>query len=249
MRQILRAERGKTRRCGTSWIALALGLLILATAVRTVGNRTEELATGYSAMFYAMPIYNTIFLPVGLAVIASRIWDIESKEKNCTLLFTLQSRKSLLAAKGYLATWDNLILVLVEGMGVLAAGRLVGYTEYMDIRQLLWMLLCTALVNEMLLMAALWLSIHFENPVGVLATGIFASFSGTFTMFVSQTLNYFLPWSYYIRLVGMEMNWNEVTRKASYCAQDFQFWLLGLVIVFTLLLFRGARCELEKKEV
>ncbi len=51
---------------------------------RAVGGRPcpaapDELANGYSALLYSLPVIEAILMPVMMAVLASRLWDIEIK--------------------------------------------------------------------------------------------------------------------------------------------------------------------------
>ena len=59
---------------------LALCLLIPGIVVLWVGGLApadpEELANGYSALLYSLPVIEAILMPVMMAVLASRLWDI-----------------------------------------------------------------------------------------------------------------------------------------------------------------------------
>lgn len=82
---------------------LALCLLIPCIVVLWVGGLApadpEELANGYSALLYSLPVIEAILMPVMMAVLASRLWDMEIKGNTAKLLYTLQSRRSLFAGK------------------------------------------------------------------------------------------------------------------------------------------------------
>ena len=82
---------------------LALCLLIPGIVVLWVGGLApadpEELANGYSALLYSLPVIEAILMPVMMAVLASRLWDMEIKGNTAKLLYTLQSRRSLFAGK------------------------------------------------------------------------------------------------------------------------------------------------------
>ena len=73
---------------------LALCLLIPGIVVLWVGGLApadpEELANGYSALLYSLPVIEAILMPVMMAVLASRLWDMEIKGNTAKLLYTLQ---------------------------------------------------------------------------------------------------------------------------------------------------------------
>ena len=65
---------------------LLLCLLVPVLMIIWVGGLSpsspEELANGYSALFYSVPVINTIILPVMMSLLSSRLWDMEVKG-NC----------------------------------------------------------------------------------------------------------------------------------------------------------------------
>ena len=71
---------------------LALCLLIPGIVVLWVGGLApadpEELANGYSALLYSLPVIEAILMPVMMAVLASRLWDMEIKGNTAKLLYT-----------------------------------------------------------------------------------------------------------------------------------------------------------------
>lgn len=245
----LRAEFKKSRRRYHFVTAGVIALFVLLWATQTGGTGHDRLQHGYSALFYAIPIMNAVIMPLGMAVLASRSWDMENKENTCRLLFTLQSRQALFFGKAILGLLENLLICTVEGAGVLALGRLYGYPEALSLSQLGWLVLCTFTVNEMLFFLWLWLSIHFSNQVPTLAAGMIASLSGLFAAFMPEAVSFFLPWGYYIPLLGMRMDWNSGTRVIRYVPVQFRFWLLAAVIVLLCACMAGAWRALRGKEV
>ena len=101
---------------------LALCLLIPGIVVLWVGGLApadpEELANGYSALLYSLPVIEAILMPVMMAVLASRLWDMEIKGNTAKLLYTLQSRRSLFAGKAVFG-----VLEVLSGHGAGAGLR------------------------------------------------------------------------------------------------------------------------------
>ena len=97
---------------------LALCLLIPGIVVLWVGGLApadpEELANGYSALLYSLPIIEAILMPVMMAVLASRLWDMEIKGNTAKLLYTLQSRRSLFAGKAVFGVLEVLLVTVLE---------------------------------------------------------------------------------------------------------------------------------------
>ena len=147
----IRAERIKARRQHDLPLASGIALSVLLWA-SNMGMRTEDaLASGYAALLYAIPVMHTAVMPLGMAALASRLWDMETKGRSCRLLFTAQRRGHLFAAKALRLLALDAWIVLLEGVGFFALGALRGFTHPPAAGQAAWLLLSTFAVNAMLL--------------------------------------------------------------------------------------------------
>ena len=99
----LYAELKKSRRRHNLLVAVCISLFVLLWATQTGGTEEGRLEQGYSGLFYAVPVMNTVVMPLGTAVLSSRLWDLESKGNSCRMLLTLQSRKALFLGKTVVA--------------------------------------------------------------------------------------------------------------------------------------------------
>ena len=144
---------------------LALCLLIPGIVVLWVGGLApadpEELANGYSALLYSLPVIEAILMPVMMAVLASRLWDMEIKGNTAKLLYTLQSRRSLFASKAVFGVLEVFLVTVLELACVPVLGRVHGYTEAFPTGQLVYLFVCTLTVDAMLFF--LWKILH-ERP-------------------------------------------------------------------------------------
>lgn len=245
----LYAELKKSRRRHNTLVAVSISLFVLLWAARTGGSGPDKLSQGYSGLFYGVPVMNTVVMPLGTAVLASRLWDLESRDKSCRMLLTLQSRSALFLGKAALALLQILLIVVIESAGVLALGRLSGYTEALDWGQFRWLAVNTFAVNTMLFFLWLLLSIRFDNQVPTLAAGMVGSLSGLFAAFMPPMVSYFMPWGYYIPLSTVRMDWNPDTRIIRFYTTPYPIWLLALTAAFLLLFAALAWEALKRKEV
>ena len=245
----LYAELKKSRRRHNLLVAVCISLFVLLWATQTGGTGEGRLEQGYSALFYAVPVMNTVVMPLGTAVLASRLWDLESKGKTCRMLLTLQSRKDLFWGKAVVALLQILLIGLMESVGILALGKHFGFTEPRDWGQFWWLAVGTFAVNFMLFFLWLFLSIRFDNQVPTLAAGMVGSLSGLFAAFMPAVVSYFLPWGYYIPLSTIRMDWNRETRIVRYYPAPYPVWLLVLTAAFGVLFAALAWEALKHKEV
>ena len=189
------AELKKSRRRHNALVAVGISLAALLWATQT-GGKSEDISQGYSGLLYAIPIINTVIMPLGTAVLASRLWDLESKEKCCRILLTLQSRASLFFGKAAAALLQIFLMVAAESAGILALGKWAGYTDALDFGQFWWLAAATFMVNAMLFFLWLFLSVRFDNQVPTLAGGMVGSLSGLFASFMPPMVSFFMPWGY-----------------------------------------------------
>lgn len=249
MRRAIAAEIKKARRRHDLLLAVGIALFVALWTSRSAAKTEDELATFFDSMFYALPLMNTVVFPVGMAALASRIWDMETQGNGCRLLFTLQSRGSLFASKALLCTLQNTLICATEIAGIFLLARSKGVTQMPDMRQVAWLTLCTFSVNEMLLFGQLLLSIRSGTQVVPLAVGMVGSLLGVFAAFLPPAVSYLMPWGYYVPLSGMGMNWDSETRIGTFFETDFNAALLLFTLALgAALLVLAWRC-VEKKEV
>lgn len=243
------AEIQKAHRRHDLPVAVGIALIVTLWASASSPSTADELASGYSGLLYALPIMNAVVMPVGMAALASRIWDAETKGQTCKLLFTLQSRSSLFAAKAGLGILENLLVCLLECGTTLVLGRCLGFTEVLDIGLYLWLLLCTFCVNGMLYFLFLLLSIRLENQVAALAVGFCGALIGLFASFMPVWFGYLVPFGYYVSLSPMGMSWDASARIAELYVRPLCFPLLGVTVFLAVVLAWLCRRAIENKEV
>ncbi|MFR2495789.1 MAG: ABC transporter permease [Christensenellales bacterium] len=107
-------EMQKARRRHDLLLCLLVPLIILLWVGGLSPESEEELANGYSALFYSLPVIHSILLPVAMAALASRLWDMEVKGGTMKLLYTLQSRRSLLMGKAVFGLLETALMTAIE---------------------------------------------------------------------------------------------------------------------------------------
>lgn len=149
-----RAELQKARRRHDLLLCLLLPGIVVLWVGGLSPSSPEELANGYSALLYSIPVIEAILLPVMMAVLASRLWDMEVKGNTAKLLYTLQTRRSLFAGKAVFGTLEVLLTAVLELACVPALGRVHGYTEAFPTGQFVYLFVCTVAVDLMLFSAS-----------------------------------------------------------------------------------------------
>ena len=172
----IRAELQKARRRHDLIVCLLVPVMALLWCQSAAPTGADELAAAYSALFYSLPIINTILMPLAMAILASRLWDVEVKGCTPKLLYTLQSRRSLFAAKAALGLAEIFLIVVLEAVGSLLIGHLQHYTQpYPAAGQAAYLWGCTFAVDCMIFFSELLLTVLLANPLPALCVWVFSA--------------------------------------------------------------------------
>ena len=250
MLQALHAERQKARRRHDLVLCLGFAVITYLWLGSTAPTGADERANAYSALFYAVPIINTILLPVLMAVLASRLWDVESKGCTAKLLYTLQSRRSLFFGKAVFGFGEVVLMVALEAAVLVVLGHAQGYTEVFPAGQFVYLNACTLAVSTMLFFSELLLALWFSNPLPAVCVGIIGALLGLFSAFMPQIASYFVPWGYFVPLGSYEVKvWDEATRTVLYGTRPCNWGLLAFTVGLAVVLFGVCWRVMRDKEV
>ncbi len=111
--RLFRVELYKTRH-RLLWllpVSVPFALLMLC-ATNSYLRKPEVSGSGYYTVLFHYTMYNTIFLPLILAALASRICDAENKGNTYKLLCTMQQKHSLFHVKLLLGALYILLLTV-----------------------------------------------------------------------------------------------------------------------------------------
>ena len=247
----IRAELQKARRRHDLIVCLLVPVMALLWCQSAAPTGADELASAYSALFYSLPIINTILMPLAMAILASRLWDVEVKGCTPKLLYTLQSRRSLFAAKAALGLAEIFLIVTLEAAGAPLIGHLQHYTQpYPAAGQAAYLWGCTFAVDCMIFFSELLLTVLLANPLPALCVGILGTLLGLFSAFMPAWVGYFVPWGYFIPLNTYRIaDWDQASKVVTYMIVPFQWPLLVATVVLAGILFFAAWYAMWNKEV
>ncbi|MDK2942605.1 MAG: lantibiotic transport system permease protein [Acetobacterium sp.] len=87
------------------------------------------------------------------------------------------------------------------------------------------------------------------NQMVPMTLGLVGGFIGLFSMFLPQSFQKLVLWSYYGVLMQVGMNWDEVTRVADFYWKGTDWSGLGLILVFFVLIYGISRILFVRREV
>ena len=162
-------------------------------------------------------LINTILMPTMIAMIASRLCDIERKGNTLKLLCTMEGKGRLFDMKLLTGSIYVGSYVMAELVIMLLFARLHSFVGLMTLRQLVCFLLQSGLASFGVLLLQMLLSLFSANQIMPLAAGLAGSFLGLFSWFLSSPFWRPVVWAYYNLLGYIGQNWDKNTRIVSYC--------------------------------
>ena len=206
-----------------------LCLLVTVITALWVGGLSptspDELAQGYSELLYSMPVIDALILPVMMAVLPARLWDMETKGA-------------------------VVLLTALQMAGVAVLGKVHGYTEALPAAQLGYLAVCTLTVELMLFFGEFLIVLRTGSPLPALCVGIVGALLGLFTAFMPPIFTYFVPWGYFIPLSAYEVaHWEQATHTVTYGTRPWNFGMLAFTAALGVVLFVLSWCSVQKEEV
>lgn len=208
------------------------------------------LQQGYYYGEMGVLLLNSIFLPITVALAASRLCDCENKGNNWKLLCTFQKKSSLLHAKLVLGSLYLVAFHLGELFLLFFLSRLHGFTQTFEPSMLAKTLFTSFASSIFLFLLQMFLSLFLTNQLYPLFIGILGTFIGLFSWFMPLDLPIrFLPWGFFC--VGCPvMLTSSPDTDPVYTAMPYPFGAMALFCAAGVILYLVCRyCFVNKKEV
>ena len=193
-----RCELHKAKRRHDFLICVLVSLVAFVWEYQAAPKTAQEAAMAYTSLLFTSTLMHAVIMPVAMAMLASRLWDVEIKGNAPKLLYTLQSRRSLFAAKSLLGIAEIFLITGIEMTLFAVNGHLQQYADVLPAGQIAYYLLCTVSVNIMLFFFEFLLTILLKNPLPAVCVGIASALVGLFSAFMPKGCSLFVPWGYYI---------------------------------------------------
>ncbi len=245
---LLAAERQK-QRYRNIWMMPAgfLAILVLWVCVLMHNLTSQELEHGYQWLFYQLSLMNAIFMPIMLAVVASRLCDMEVKGGTLKLLYTLEKPEHFYDIK-YLSEIKYLLYFsLGQILAILLIGKIFQITEPVRLLPFIQHFLAIFCVGTVLLGIQHLLSLMSDNQILPLCVGLAGSFLGLFSMFFPISVRQLILWGYFSIFSVSGIDWASMEDGADYFS--YLQYLDFPVIRFLLFFIAGIVLYLAEKEI
>lgn len=246
----LRAEQKKARRRKIWLVPFGFLFFEVIWILWLLSNlKTEERIIGYLMLFYNLPVINTIIIPIMIAVIASRLCDMEIKGDTLKLLYTMQRPFGFFDCK-YLAGVKYLFFFTMgQCILILAAGKVFCFGNPLKIPMLITYLAVTLCTGMILLTLQQTLSLMSNSQIMPLVIGLAGSFLGLFSLFFPAPIAKFVIWGCFAAFPCVKMDWDSTTKITKFYEVPFPLPGFLAFIVIGILLFILCRAIVTKKEV
>ncbi|MDD2958835.1 MAG: ABC transporter permease [Lachnospiraceae bacterium] len=232
--------------------AAFLGLNLMWLMISLQNPNESQLHWGWMMMLAQMPIIGAVLSPTFMAVIASRIADVEHKGSTFKLLYTLQSRTSLYHAKLLLGMIFAAGISIGQALVLIAVGNIVHFEGSAPVEKITLYYIMSFGVTFASYLLQLDLSLRFRNQMAPLAIGILGSFCGLFVMYLYQfrILQHIVLWTNYVTLSASVMSsYDPETRIVQYEWCPVNWYGIAAVGVWTIMLYLWGRRMAERREV
>jgi hypothetical protein len=228
-------------------VAMMIGVQFL-WALWAMNKMSEhELSQGWMSSIYSFSQLNCIMMPILVAIVASRLSDIEHKGATIKLLKTLMPSNRLFTAKFLCGAVFMVITVILQTAIILFIGYTQGITQQFPLGYFSYFIFFTLLVDLTLLVLQLILSLLFLNQMVGFIIAIAGAFLGLYSLFFSNVGNFVL-WGYYVILSPVRMNWDRASRIVDYYWSTIPLVQLTiLIITFILFHILGQKLFTEKE--
>lgn len=245
----LAMEFQKIKRKGIfTTVAVLLGVQCL-WGLYSFGNmRGEKLAQGWYQCLYHFPILNAIMMPIIIAVLASRLCDVEHKGQTFKLLETIIPAETLFHAKYMCGVIQVVAIAVFQVMMILSFGVIKGFGGPIPWDKILFYLISTIGVHVTILLLQQVLSLHFSNQMVPLTIGLIGSLAGLFSMFLPKGIGKLLIWGYYGVMMRVGLNWDESTRISDFYYVPIDWLGVVLLVGMFLAIYIYGRRSFARKE-
>lgn len=231
-------------------ICLSILLLIVFELMWSLWAATSyhDPSDGWRYLLYQMPSMNTLFMPILIAILASRLSDNEHKGNTFPLLNTLVLPSKLYIAKFICGSVYVSITAFIQVLCMFFINFLLHFTEPVPVKHIFIFLMSTMIVNLCLLALYQALSMIIVNQVIVLISGIVGGFIGFFSLFFPPFIQLFFLPSYYSLLDTIFPIMDMENKTFSMVYDTVNLYHVGIIITVGIFLIIIGQISFSRKE-
>lgn len=239
----------KRKKIGLTMAAL-MGIQFLWFLWGTRDPSENEKARGWVTLLYTLPLDNVLMMPTFLAVLASRLSDLEHKGSAYKQLRTLRRPCTLYRTKVLCGLFYIVLMVAAQMLFLLLLGYTHAYAGQPDPHYYMLTFFLTLACCSSLYLLQLNLSLQFFNQMVPLVAGLCGSLIGLLLMFVKMYS--YLPWGGFLSSALVAMDWNPDTRDMIYYYREYsaiELGAVGMIFVWIIIFYTAGKALFVRKEL
>ena len=203
----------------------------------------------WSALFYRLPLMNTILLPALWAVLASNVMDLEHKSNMWKVLESITSKSAIYYGKLLYGLLFSLLFSLLEMISLFVLQMVIGIHAPFPTSDFVRTGCNVFLVCFILYLLQSNLSLLFHNQYVSFSTGLAGSLFGLFIMYLPYSFLYFTPWGISGITMFVGMDYDSHTRLISlFYSSPFRFPYIVCLLWILVLTCSGQRIYAKMEE-
>lgn len=244
--KLLKIERQKSKGQYLAVIEAAVLALIAVYEWKTMD--TAERSTGWMNLLYSIPILLSMIHPILMAVLASRLSELEYQGNTFKWLYPRINPKDLIYAKAGYGALHILVLCILESTVSMFIGTVLHFEGALPLNIFALFTLSNFCISFMIYVLQLGLSIRRANQIAALSIGSAGTFIGIFILFLPPVLSYLLPWGYYGVMMPVAMSYDSAAKLMSFTWLPYRWTGLLLILAWTALFAFLIRLQISRTE-
>lgn len=227
------------------------GLIALWTTWILSRNEIGEMEDAWQMLFLNLPMIDTILMPTMIAMLGSRLCDVEVKGDTLKLLCTMEKKGRLFDMKFLMGAAFLAAFVLAQALQIFLTGTLCGFRGAAEPAWYVYFILEVYPASLAILLLQIVLSFRFENQILPLAAGLSGSFARLFSWFFpnGNPLKLMFLWAWYSRLCFIGQDWDKATRVSTFYDMPFPGAVLCLMLLMLAAGYAAGKQVFVRKEI
>lgn len=196
----------------TFLVLLGVNLAYMFWHIRRID--TETFVYAWEQTLFDVPLLNTLFLSVVMAILSSRTYDLEHKACTWNLLQTVQSRRSIFLGKTLYGFLWALLFGITHGMSISAIGKFHGFSGALPLSKIFAAIGSEIVSGMVIYQIGCLLALLFSSQFAALSINLGGTLAGLFLMLVTNRP--VTPWSLLVALRVVDMTYQREDRTVSY---------------------------------
>lgn len=250
MIKLLELEFFKIRR-KKIWLMVTLFLFVemlwlFISTTRYIAKNADYAA--WEAILFNLSSMNGLFMPIIIAVVVSRICDMEHKGATWKMLVATNVDRSKL----YLAKYICANMVLLYGiLTQVVLGYLIGvFHGFSGAKFDLFLQFFSGTLLTTLAITALqqWISLVVKNQAFALCLGMVGGFIGLTSALFPAAIRHLFIWSYYLDLTPVTLQYSHET-GGTFIVQHLSAGIVLAALVMTIVFYIAGRAHVTRQEI